>query len=67
MGFLGCYYFWRGRRLGPVSCDEINRLVESGMLRQSDAVLQAWQDCGDVWFYRTQASEAGRLEIPVTA
>jgi hypothetical protein len=67
MAFLGCYYLWRGRRVGPVSCEEINRLVESGMLRPSDEVLQAWKDDGEVWFFRTEASEAGTFEVPLYA
>jgi hypothetical protein len=67
MAFLGCYYLWRGRRVGPVSCEEITRLVESGMLRPSDEVVQAWQDGGEVWFFRTAASEAATLEVPLLA
>ena len=67
MVFLGCYYTWRGQRIGPVSCEEIVRLVATGMLRPSDDVQQAWQDGGEVWFFRTEASEAGNLEVPLFA
>jgi hypothetical protein len=67
MVFLGCYYTWRGQRIGPVSWEEIARLVATGMLRPSDEVQQAWQDGGEVWFFRTEASEAGNLEVPLLA
>jgi hypothetical protein len=67
MAFLGCYYVWRGRRIGPVSCAEITRLVDSGMLRPSDDVLQAWMDGGEVCFFRTEARDVNTLEVPVSA
>jgi hypothetical protein len=67
MAFLGCYYLWRGRRIGPVSCAEINRLVGSKMLGASDEVQQAWQDGGEVWFFRTEAQEVSSLEVPLFA
>jgi hypothetical protein len=67
MAFLGCYYSWNGRRIGPVSCEEITRLVEAGMLRPYDEVLQAWQDDGEVRFFRTEASEAADFQEPLLA
>jgi hypothetical protein len=67
MAFLGCYYLWRGRRIGPVSCAEITRLVDSGMLQPSDDVLQAWIDGGEVWFFRSEAREVQTLEVPAFA
>jgi hypothetical protein len=67
MGFLGCYYLWRGQRIGPVSCAEITRLVDSGMLQPSDEVLQVWKDGGEVWFFRMEAREVGAVEVPLFA
>ena len=67
MAFLGCYYLWRGQRIGPVSCAEITRLVDSGMLRPSDEVFQVWRDGGEVWFFRTEANDVSSLEVPLLA
>jgi hypothetical protein len=67
MMFLGCFYLWRGRRVGPVSTDEITRLVRAGMLRHTDDVLQAWKDGDEVFFFRTEAQAAGAVEVPMFA
>ncbi len=67
MTFLGCYYLWRGRRVGPVSTDEIIRLVNAGMLHPTDDVLQAWKDGDEVFFFRTEAQAVRTIEVPLLA
>jgi hypothetical protein len=65
MTFLGCYFFWRGERLGPVSPAEIARLVGSGVLRPEAPVLQAWLDGGETFFFPVEAGSAHGVEVPL--
>jgi hypothetical protein len=45
--FLGWYYQQGGDQIGPVSSDEIARLVGCGQLRPSAEVLKGWKDANN--------------------
>lgn len=60
---LGWYYQQGGEHIGPVSSDDIARLVGCGQLRPAEEVWKAWKDVNNkVRFFGSQADpERGRL------
>jgi PleD family two-component response regulator len=46
----GCYYQHQGQQVGPVSCEELQRLLDTGEVQASDEVLEGWQNGGEMMF-----------------
>ncbi len=46
----GCYYRHRGQQIGPVSCEELQRLRDTGEVQPSDEVLEGWQSGDEIKF-----------------
>jgi CheY-like chemotaxis protein len=47
---LGYYYQHQGQQIGPVSCEELQRLLDTGEVLPSDEFLEGWQNGGEIMF-----------------
>jgi len=57
--FLGWYRHLDGQRVGPLSAEELERLVLCGEVRPEEEVLKAWKDDFDrVRLFGSQARAA---------
>jgi hypothetical protein len=57
-GFVGWYYFRDGEQVGPVSGEELGRLVREGALRPDDSVLKGWKVAGKLQLLQSRACVA---------
>src|SRR5690348_12115595 len=46
----GCYCQHQGQQIGPVSCEELQRLLDTGEVLPSDKVLEGWQNGDEIKF-----------------
>jgi len=59
--FLGWYYQQGGEQVGPVTGEEIARLVGTRQLRLTEEVLQGWKDANNrVRYFGCHAADARR-------
>jgi hypothetical protein len=56
--FEGWYYEQGGQQIGPVSNEEIARLVTAGRLTPQDEILKSWTDGRQRHFFKSRVSVA---------